>query len=326
MGWKRKVSTAVGVVIGLVVVAGVGIWIWKPWVPPVVVADPGRDGRRITDKGLIANYYPGKGAGPRPAILLLGGSEGGLGDAVTKQARALAAEGYGVLNLSYFRAPGQSEKLERVPLETFDRGLAWLKAQPDVDGGRIAVVGGSKGAEAALLIATRHKDLKAIVAAMPSSVAWAGFDWNTFGSTSSSWSEAGKDVPFLQLGPYDYSVGTSSVYLAGLKALPQRPDVVIPIERSTAPVLLICGEMDSLWPSCPMARQVVDRARAAGGPVVTLLAYPDAGHAVFGLPRADDDPAIEQLGGLGGSGAGNNAARKQAWPQMLAFLRAALGN
>ena len=327
MRWKRILAIAATVVVGLVVVAGSYLWFATPWKPPVVVADPGAGGRRVTDRGLLANYWPGTGSGAHPAVLLLGGSEGGLGEGAAVQARALAARGYAVLQLSYFRGPGQNPKLEVVPLEYFTTALDWLGAQPGVDRSRIGIVGGSKGAEAALVIATRHPELKAVVAAMPSSVVWAGVDWN-FGRVGSSWSEGGKPLPWLGLGAFDYARvgkdGLVTMYALGLATLPQHPGAAIPVERIKAPVLLICGEDDRLWPSCPMARQVEARARDRDGPAVTVLAYPDAGHGVQGLPRAAGDPGIAKLSAMGGSGEGNNRARRDNWPKLLAFLDAAL--
>ena len=58
-----------------------------------------------------------------PAILLLGGSEGGLSPLVAEDAFALRDAGYHVLQLSYYQSPGQAENLEMVALEIFDRGL-----------------------------------------------------------------------------------------------------------------------------------------------------------------------------------------------------------
>lgn len=327
MRWRRALKIVAAVV--AVAVIGIGGWLWfaKPWQVPVEITDPGTGGRRITDAGLFANYWPGSGPGPHPAILVLGGSEGGLGKGGTREAQAFAARGYAVLQLSYFRAPGQPAKLETIPLEYFGRALAWLRTQPGVDGDRIGVVGGSKGAEAALVIATRHPELKAVVAAMPSSVVWVGVDWN-FGRVGSSWSEGGKPLPYLTLGKFDFGrvgrEGLVTMYAQGLATLPRHPEAAIPVERIVAPVLLICGEADRLWPSCPMARQVVARARAAGHANVMLLAYPDAGHAVQGLPRPANDPNLDGLGSMGGSGAGNNRARADNWPKLLAFLDAAL--
>ncbi|MFN3945318.1 MAG: acyl-CoA thioester hydrolase/BAAT C-terminal domain-containing protein [Allosphingosinicella sp.] len=292
-------------------------------IPPVQAAEPGPEGRRVTDDGLIANYFPADA--PGPAILLLGGSEGGLTEGGVRTAEALRAEGFSVLQLSYFRAPGQSSRLEHVPLEYFGTALAWLARQPEVDGGRIGILGGSKGAEAALLVAVRHP-VKAVVAGMPSSVAWPGIVWEGMdGAIGSSWSEGGRPLPHLPYGRPEAATTIGAVYEAGLARLGDHPDAAIPVERIAAPVLLVCGEADTLWPACPMARQLVDRARAHGRPDVRLLAYENAGHAVYGRPVPEDDPRLPGLAALGGTPEGNNAARADGWPRILAFLKEALG-
>lgn len=321
MAWKRKLGIGCGGVAALALLAGGWIWVTKPWVPEVEVAAPGAGAQRITDGGMIANFHPGKGDGARPAILLLGGSEGGLSQGVEKLAATLANEGFAVLAVSYYRAPGQPEKFELVPLETFDRAIAWLKARADVDPARIGIVGASKGAEGALLVASCHPDIHAVVAAMPSSVVWQGFDWNMTDVSTSSWSVDGKPVPFV---PITGGFGMD-VYTPSLKNAAAHPDAAIAVEKIAGPVLLICGEQDTLWPSCGMGRTLKARAVGAKEPAVTLLAYPDAGHGVFGLPRSNDDPDIKQMGSLGGSGAGNNNARADAWPKVIEFLKTTLG-
>jgi dienelactone hydrolase len=317
------------VLIGLAVAGVAALWILNPFAPPVVVADPGPTGRRITDNGLLANYYPAKGEGKHPGILMLGGSEGGLGPGVGRMALALQERGFAVLHVSYYRAPGQPPRLELVPLETFDRAIAWLKAQPEIDAERLAIVGGSKGAEAVLIVATRHPDLKAVVAGMPSSAAWQGLDWNfvdmIINPPNGSWSLGGTPIPFLPYGqPKNFEGGAMAVYAAGLENLAQHPDAIIPIEKTRAPVLLICGKMDALWPACPMAEQVKARADANGGPTVTILAYDNAGHGVLGLPVEKSNPNYDRLDSLGGTDDGNNAARTDGWPKLVAHLEAAL--
>jgi dienelactone hydrolase len=54
-----------------------------------------------------------------------------------------------------------------------------------------------------------------------------------------------------------------------------------------------------------------------------LLAYPEAGHAVFGPPVAPGDAFYPDLDASGGTAEANDAARAAAWPRALAFLRAA---
>jgi acetyl esterase/lipase len=109
-------------------------------------------------------------------------------------------------------------------------------------------------------------------------------------------------------------------YAASLKTVSAHPEAVIPVERIAGPLFLVCGEQDRIWPSCPMARQIHERLRANGRDA-TLLAYPDAGHASFGLPVSADDP---RLTSSGGTVQGNQTARSDSWMKAIAFLKGAL--
>ena len=283
---------------------------------------PGDTGRRITENGLVANYFPSRQKGP--ALLTLSGSVGGL--TMNDMPIALQAEGFTVLHLSYFRGPGQNQNAELIPLEYFATALTWLKRQPEVDPARVGIVGVSKGAEAALVVAVRHSELKAIVAALPSSVVWPGIIWDSrTGPISSSWSEQGKPLPHLPHVSYDASKGGTMAdnYAASLEALESHPESVIPVERIAARILLVCGEADQIWPSCPMARQITNRLRARGRPAATLLAYDDAGHLAFGLPLPPDDPRVTSSGG---TDRGNRTARSDSWNKAIVFLKANLQN
>ena len=291
-------------------------------IPPVQVTAPGDTGRRITEDGLLANYFPA--ARNAPAVMFLPGSLGGLPPEINRMATTLQSEGFSTLHLSYFRGPGQSARLELLPLEYFATALAWLKRQPEVDPSRIAIMGLSKGAEGALLVAVRHPELKAVIAAMPSSAVWRGATWEDSASPiDSSWSEGRRAVPYLPLARYDgrkWATMTEQ-YTASLAALPQHPEAAIPVERISGRVMLICGEADTTWPSCPMARQIERRLREHRRPAATLLAYPNAGHAVVGLPMPLDDP---RLTSGGGTPQGASVARADSWSKVVAFLKTSL--
>jgi dienelactone hydrolase len=322
MAWKRRLGLGCGILLLVIVSAALLAAYFQPWMPALQMAAPGESGRRITANGLTGNYFPGPGEGRHPAILLLGGSEGGLGEAGKRSALGLQKEGFTVLQLAYYRAPGQPRHLRNVQIEYFGTALAWLARQPEADPERLAIIGASKGAEAALLLAARHPAIDAVVAGMPSSVVWPAISW--IGSPDSSWSENGRPMPSLPFGGFSGAFSIKSLYDGGLARLVEHPEAVIPVERSSAPILLICGEADNLWPSCTMARQVRDRARKHGRPPVTLLAYGDAGHSVMGQPWPPGSPARERLGRSGGTNAGNNAGRADSWPRILAFLNSTL--
>ncbi len=324
---KRKWKITLGI-LGALVVAGAGGMAWMIAQPPAPakIVEAGPTGQRVAEDGIFANYFPAKGHAPHPAILLIGGSEGGLGKDMRALALLLQAEGYSTLQVAYHNAPGKSAKLKNIPLEDFYQGLDWLKKQPEVDGGRLGIVGYSKGAEAGLLVATRYPGIRAAALGMPSSVVWDGMTGENymFGSFSSSWSEGGKPVPHLAYKGQPGSDGLMPVFVNGLNALDKNPAAVIPVEKFNGRLLLVCGEAEKLWPSCPMADQIVARAAKEGAAAPAVLRYKDAGHGVMGAPFADDK-ARRYWARLGGTAAGNSAARADSWTKIGAFLRAELG-
>jgi dienelactone hydrolase len=255
-----------------------------------------------------AMYEPADTTNQMPAILILGGSEGGLsgGD----KAAALASHGYPALALAYFGEPGLPPTLSNVPLEYFATALRWLARQPGVDPGRIIVEGVSRGSEAALLLGVTYPELvHAVIAAVPSSTVFSGLP----DITKPAWTLQGTPIPFAT-STYGYQT-----------AIP--PAAVIPVERIRGPIFLLCGEFDKLWPSCTFTHEITNRlvANNFGYPVIAL-AEPGAGHAVGSLlpNRATSSGFVTSARygrlNLGGSRSDDALGRLDAWPRLLAFL------
>lgn len=112
-------------------------------------------------------------------------------------------------------------------------------------------------------------------------------------------------------------------HLARAQNLPAHQDAVIPVEKATGPMLLVCGGADTLWPSCDMSRAIEKRAADHGGKPVTVLPYPQAGHLIMGPPSTPEKE--KDLTELGGTVDSNLASKKDSWPKVLAFLHRALG-
>ena len=270
---------------------------------------------------MVAEYFAADPAtASRGAIIVLGGSEGGLGGS-SRMARRLATEGFDAIAVSYFGEPGQAEKLDLVPIEPVDRALAWLNARPGTSE-PVAVVGVSKGGELALLVASRNPEIAAVIAAVPSNVVWAGID-RSGGPVGSSWTADGQPIPHV---PYDFSHGFTGIFNLYRDSLPgASPEAEIPVERIAGPILLVSGQADTLWPSTEMANRVQARLQAHGFThPVEHLAYPDAGHAVFGAPVRADAPGLQNLTFVGGTVEGLVAARADLWPRVIAFLKTSL--
>jgi dienelactone hydrolase len=291
-----------------------------------VAADPQKTA--VNERGLVADLYvPANLKGAKaPAIIVLGGSEGGLGAGAAHDAQLIASHGYVVLQLAYFDAPGLPKDLGLIPLEYFKTAIDWLGAHPGVDPHRLGIEGTSIGGEVALVVASYYPDIKAVAAAVPSSVVWPGISRSS-AAPPSTFTLAGKPLPDL---PYGWSGPATSIYdlyAKGLSAIGEHPDAVISVERINGPIILVCGGKDMIWPSCLMTEQITRRLKAHGFKYsVKQLKYAEAGHAAFGPPEPRGSDKIQKLAALGGTGAGNEAARLDDWPKVMAFMDAALDN
>ncbi len=120
----------------------------------------------VAEEGFVGRLWmPPDGVDVRtPAIVALGGSEGGLGTFLWGW--ALAGEGYPVLEVAYFDGDGPDlaglpDDLADIPLEYFAGAVRWLGPQPDVDPRDIWTMGASRGSEAALLVGAEFPGLVA---------------------------------------------------------------------------------------------------------------------------------------------------------------------
>ncbi len=272
------------------------------------VDEPGLHGRLF--------YFEGR---PRPTFLVLGGSEGGLEGSRNLAAR-LADLGCNAFSLAYFGTPETPPALIRIPLEGFCQGLDWLERQPFATTGALGVAGGSKGAEAALLVAGLRPELRVAVAFLPTHVVWQGID-EVHDTVASSWTWQGQELPFVPYIRHDaaslaMNYGWETVrdlHLASLAAA--KPDVVqralIPVDNTRAALLLFSGENDQVWPSTMSGKDLEKRGREASRPVVVRhFKYPSAGHSLF-------DGTIDG----GGDAQANREAQADAIREMKAFLK-----
>ncbi|MGZ9113555.1 MAG: acyl-CoA thioester hydrolase/BAAT C-terminal domain-containing protein [Brevundimonas sp.] len=288
-----------------------------------------------------ARLYHLPGVPPRPVIVVLHGADGGTG-ASERYGRKLASLGYAVVGLPYYSPdwgdygppkaiPGLPGSFIDIRIDQIAELRDWLRTRPDVDADRIALFGGSKGAEFALIAASKYDWITSVVAFAPSDLVWEGWGLETFEAegTRSSFSYLGQALPFM---PY---VGFSEGLLAGpgqadlLKihedgraAHPDREDAArIRVEDYPGAMMLVAGDADREWRSGQMARNVA-ASRSAAARETTLLIYPDAGHDVGGDGWA---PTAGEVARGGGSAEANARAQADAWPRILAFLGRTLG-
>ncbi|MFI9379738.1 acyl-CoA thioester hydrolase/BAAT C-terminal domain-containing protein [Kutzneria sp. NPDC052558] len=261
-----------------------------------------------------------------PGVLLLGGAEGGLHE---RDARALHAEGYNVLALAYFGLPSLPPGLVEIPLEYF---FAAVDKIASLSTGRIGVVGGSRGGEAALLIGAHDRRVGAVVSVAGGGLLTQGVDYRAGGlldildTPAASWTLRRKPLDYL---PYQVRDELREQVAQGEPvrlrlAFPDVPaDVAryrIPVERIDGPVLMLCGSDDQNWPSVAYSQAAAD-----GADNVELRIYEGAGHPLNGPPGQPYTDTLSPGPGvlfeMGGTPEVNTKARAAAWSATLEFLQ-----
>ncbi|KAA5837257.1 acyl-CoA thioester hydrolase [Saccharopolyspora hirsuta] len=254
---------------------------------PVAVAlhAPGVRSTPIAEDGVVGDLHLPPGPGPHPGVILLGGSEGGRPN--PELGRFLAGKGFAVLGLAYFGLPGLPPALDRIPVEYGTRAVDWLRARPEVSGGRVGVVGLSRGGEFALLLGAFSPGVGAVASVVGSGAVFPGA-----ARVGSSWTHGGAELPPLVLGspgsPVDFLTSVARgrpgrfVDTQGTTATPEELDrAAIPVERSGAAFLLVSGERDEMWPS----RRLLDVAAHRLGDRAEHVVQPGAGHLILDVPN-----------------------------------------
>ena len=250
------------------------------------------------------------GTDKHPAVLVLGGSEGGL---PARRAAWLASHGFAALALAYFRYDDLPKQLAQIPLEYFGEALNWMLHRTEIAGDGIAVMGVSRGAELALELGSIYPMLKAVVAYSPSNElnpACCGFT-----AALPAWTWNGTPLAFRPLRP------THRQDVMVMRAM-------IEVERTKGPILLISGDADRVWPSSSMADSIVARLKQSHFAFnVEHLKYPHAGHAV-GRPElvpawmgAATNPTLGREVEMGGTPKGNAESSLDATAKVIAFLQ-----
>ena len=286
-----------------------------------------------------AVLYAQAGDQPRPVIVILAGAEGG--DGAGKRFGPILGElGYAAVSLPYYSPdwgeygpPPPQPELPGSFLDIRVDQLADLRAvlriMPGVDIDRFGLFGGSKGAEFALIAASRYPWIDSVVAYAPTDLVWEGWGLEVIEAegTRSSFSFEGEALPFM---PYrGWVEGLLAGVSADLRAIhengradhPEREAAArIPVEAYGGALMLVAGDLDAMWNSGRAARNITASRTAAGLETETLI-YPEAGHDIAG---GDGEPRVERRSG--GSPEANAAARLDAWPKVVAFLEQTLAD
>lgn len=285
------------------------------FVAPAVLAAPVQTDL-VRESGIFGEMHYAAGAQRKTTVIMLNGSDGGIPSA--RDANDLVQSGYTVLSLAYFkdwngRPNGAPNALREIPLEYFYRAIDWLKAQPQVDPRKVVLMGQSRGAELALLLGSRRRDIAGVVAFSPSS-----YVWHAVGVAGvPAWTSDGKPVPYrasaddATLSPYDLFAKAPPMIAAR-----------IPVENIKGKVLLLSSKTDGVWPASIYADEISTALRKRGRRVRNVQ-FDDASHLLMGTGPGItrfEIPGTTMTFDFGGSPEGNKHARAEAWALAKQYL------
>jgi uncharacterized protein len=225
---------------------------------------------------------------PAPLIVVFGGSEGGMPLAHSKSAsqrRHYLDAGFALLTIGYFGLADTPAGLDRIELTSIITAIDNAAALPRVRAENITLLGTSKGAELALLLASRNSNISTVVSVVGADAVFGSSEWY---STSSSWAWQQQPVPFVPIDlrsvlptlihgdlrrSYELAMQNHSAY----------QQAKIPVEQMKADVLFISGTADEVWPSSEMSDRMMARLQQHQYPFAYQhLKIEGAGHGGLG--------------------------------------------
>jgi dienelactone hydrolase len=198
----------------------------------------------------------------RPLLVGLGGAEGGNSwtrDHWQAQRERFQQQGYAFLALGYFGLPNTPEKLDRIALEGVHDAIRAAQADPSVSDECVILLGGSKGAELALVLASRYPDIDAVIALAPGDTV---FPAHSEAMNTSSWSHHGEPLPFAPIpwaATLDLILGDIHAVMEQALAGATTDAALIDVERIAGPILLVAATDDEMWPSVRMSQRLIQR-------------------------------------------------------------------
>jgi uncharacterized protein len=208
--------------------------------------------------------YVGKGK-KQPLIVGLGGSEGGnawTSDYWKKTRDQFIEKGYAFLAIGYFGTKGTPDTLQKIALEDVHNAIKEAAKNPKINRKKIAIVGGSRGADLALLLGSYYKDIKCVVGIVASHATFPG---NTNHFSTSSWTYQMQELPFVPVNddavPFLMKGDLRGTFEAMLKDTIAEEKALIHVENINGPILLVSATKDEICPSTPMSEKMVERLK-----------------------------------------------------------------
>jgi uncharacterized protein len=212
-----------------------------------------------------SKLYLGKGKN-QPLIVGLAGSEGGnawTSDYWKTTRDQFIEKGYAFLAIGYFGAKGTPDTLNTIAIEDVYNAIKIATKNKKVNKKKIAIIGGSRGADLALLLGSYYKDINCVVSIVGSNAVFPG---HTTHFSTSCWTYQNKELPFVPVNeeavPFLINRDLRGTFEAMLKDTISVEKAVIKVEQINGAVLFLSATKDEICPSTPMAEMMIERLKS----------------------------------------------------------------
>jgi dienelactone hydrolase len=226
--------------------------------PPNAEALPANHGK------VNARLFVGEGE-KQPLLVGFGGAEGRnawASNTWKPQRDRFLAQGYAMLAIAYFGEAGIPAKIDRISLDGVHAAIVDAAKNPKINSKCIALIGGSKGAELVLLLASHYPDIKAVVGIVPGSAVFAG---HTDTMDTSAFSMNGQQFPFVPVPesavPHLMKGELRPAWDEMVKDKDAMEKAAIHVEKINGPVFLLSATQDEFWPSKEMSDAMIARLK-----------------------------------------------------------------
>jgi len=218
----------------------------------------------------------------QPLVVAFGGGGGGNDwsrNYLKGKRDSLNQLGYSVLAIGYFKSNDAPKELDRISLNAIRDTIFSVAENPQIDASKIILMGGSKGGELVLNLASRYEEINGVIALSTSNVSFPAL---TLYSNTSSWSYQNEEVPYVPaplkiIGP----ALKGDLYTAHSMMLEDAEAVKkaeIPVENINGPILILSGKNDEQWPAPEMSDEIVKRLEENNFPHYYSHVKIDGGH------------------------------------------------
>jgi predicted esterase len=212
-----------------------------------------------------AVLYAGKNES-QPLIVGLGGSEGGNAwttDYWKKIRLEFLDKGYAFLAIGYFGCKNIPPILDKISINDVHNAIIEASKNQKINKKKIAVIGGSRGADLALLLGSYYPDISCVVGM---STSHAVFPGHTQEFITSCWTFDNKELPFIPVNdeavPFLIKHDLRGAFEAMLKDTVAEEKATIKVEMINGPVLLLSGTKDEIIPAVQMGNKIINRLKS----------------------------------------------------------------